>query len=480
VGTDPARNKGWETFTRYMAVASVVVLVAYTAWYLLRYSDFSNDDLSFLVIRNHSSFWQFVLTRAEVHYVPLHQLLTWLVYQIAPMNFALAVAVVVAFHVGTLIYLTRSFRLLNAGQAGGLLVCAYAASGLIIFGLVWWAHAEHRAPYVFLDICAIYHYLGWLRSGRKTHLWIAGIAFVTAFGFYEKSVFIPLHMLIVGYLSDEARFRSQLKKVAWPPMLFAVGSAAFILAYLYFLPGSVQTPLPQALRGDLEFVKVLLTGALGFGIEAVNDIPIHGFSLHLAALLLLGIVMLGVSIRRGRGSWQILLAMVLLPFFDYLPIALSNRIDWLGLGIAHQYRFHYEELHLLVLLAGLWCSRVAHAPSSDGRRKAAWSIGFSVMVIYAGFNAMHVRESRQKAMNLLWVMNQSHGYLRHLREGLAHVTEPSPVFEVNEVPRYLTIFGLTPDTRTVLPLFRLGVRFDDEASPRYRVRHNGSVELVDR
>jgi hypothetical protein len=150
------------------------------------------------------------------------------------------------------------------------------------------------------------------------------------------------------------------------------------------------------------------------------------------------------------------------------------------MGIAHQYRFHYEELQLLVLLAGLWCLRVADAPISQLGRRAVWSVGFSLMLIYAGFNAMNVRESRHKAMSLLWVMNQSHIYLRHFRHGLAQVTKTAPVFEVDEVPRYLTIFGLTPDTRTLLPLFMQDVRFDSNASPRYRVSQAGFIELIDR
>jgi hypothetical protein len=48
------------------------------------------------------------------------------------------------------------------------------------------------------------------------------------------------------------------------------------------------------------------------------------------------------------------------------------------------------------------------------------------------------------------------------------------------VPRYLTIFGLTPDTRTLLPLFMQDVRFDSNASPRYRVSQAGFIELIDR
>lgn len=471
-------DAAWGVLTRHIVIAMVAILVVYTAWYLLRYSDFSNDDLDFLVIMKHSSFWHFVLTPADVHYVPLHQLLTWLAYHISPMNFAVAVAILMVFHVGTLIYLGRSLQLLNAGQAGGLILCAYAGSSLIIFGLVWWAHAEHRAPYVFCDVCAVYHYLAWLKSRRRFHLWIAAAAFVAAFGFYEKAVFIPLHMLVIGYLSDEAQFRAQLRKVAWPPMLFALGSAAFVLAYLHFVPPSVRAGTPEAIRADLEFAKVLFAGATGLGVDAIHDVPEHGMSLRLAAVLLLGCVALTWSLWRGRRSWMILVAMLLVVLLDNLPIAMSNRVAWFGLMITHQYRFHYEELQLLALFAGLWVARVPITPSSEFRRRGAWLAGFALVAIYAGVNAYNVRESRHQPLGSLWMMDQSHIYLRHLRSGLAQIEGPSPVFENGKLPRYLTLFGITPDTRTLLPLFIPDVRFDDSASPHYKVLQDGHVEQV--
>lgn len=464
--------------TRGIVVATAGVLVVYTAWYLLRYSDFSNDDLDFLVIMKHSSFWHFVLTPADVHYVPLHQFLTWLAYHISPMNFTVAVAILMVFHVGTLIYLGRSLQLLNTGQAGGLILCAYAASSLIIFGLVWWAHAEHRAPYVFCDVCAIYHYLAWLRNGRRFHLWIAAVAFVAAFGFYEKAVFIPVHMLVIGYLGDEARFRGQFRKVAWPPMLFVLGSAAFILAYLQFIPPSVRAGVPQTIRADLEFVKVLFAGAIGLGVDTVHDVPMHGMSLRLAGVLLLGGVAVIWSLWRGRRSWVILVAMFSVVLLDNLPIAMSNRVAWFGLAITHQYRFHYEELQVLALFAGLWVARVGVTPSSEVRRRGAWLAGFLLVAIYAGVNAYNVRACRHQPLSPLWMMNQSHIYLRHLRRGLNQVVEPSPVFENDKLPRYLTLFEITPDTRTLLPLFIPDVRFDDSASPRYKVLPDGHVEQV--
>lgn len=474
---DHIRN-GDNAWTRRVVVATVAILVVYTAWYLLRYTDFDNDDLDFLVIMKHSGFWSFVLTPADVHYVPLHQFLTWFAYQLAPMNYKVPVAILMAFHVGTLIYLGRSLRLLNAGQAGGLILCAYAASGLVIFGLFWWAHAEHRAPYVFCDVCAVYHYLAWLRSGRRFHLWIAAVAFVAAFGFYEKSVFIPMHMLVIGYLSDEARFRANLRRLAWPPLVLALGSAAFIAAYLHFLPASSRAGIGLAIRADLEFAKVLFAGATGLGVEAVHDVPVHGMSLRLAAVLLLGCAVVAWSFWRGRRSWLVLLAMLLVVLLDNLPIAMSNRVFWFGLGITHQYRFHYEELQLLALFAGLWIARSGFTPITGRGRTGTWLAGFAVVLVYAGVNAYNVRECRRQPLSPLWMASQSHGYLRHLRQGLAGITEPSPVFENDKLPPYLAIFGITPDTRTLLPLFLPGVRFDEGATPRYKVLRDGRVEQV--
>ena len=105
----------WERLTRRLAWATLALLVAYTAWYLLRYSDFNNDDLDNFMFMRSTGFWQFVLTPTNVHYVPLHRLLTWLVYHLDPMNFAVAVAVLMAFHLGTLVYLARSLHLLGLG-----------------------------------------------------------------------------------------------------------------------------------------------------------------------------------------------------------------------------------------------------------------------------------------------------------------------------------------------------------------------------
>jgi hypothetical protein len=460
-------------------LATLVFFVLYYAWFLLRYSDFNNDDLDNFVLMRQMGVWQFLLTPVDVHFAPLHRLLTWLSYHIAPMNFSVAVLALIGFHVGTLICIYRSLRLLQLGRASDLIVCAYAASALVVFGLIWWAHAQHRAPYVFLDACAIYQYLAWLKSGRRANLWIAALAFVIAFGFYEKAVLIPLHMFVVGYLGDEARFRSRITRTAWLPAMLLCGSLAYVLIYLHAHPSSMQTSPAHAMRADLEFVKVLLAAVPALGVEAAHDVPVHGMSIRLAVLLLLGCTLFVYSIWRRDGSWKILFVLLLVLLIDDLPIALSNRISrYQQLIVPHLYRFGYEELHMVALLLGLWWARITVTYKAARDRQIAWLAGFALVLLYAGLNTLNLRASQRQGLSSLWIAEYSRNYMHHLRHDLAQIPERSSTFENDTVPGYLSLFRITPDMQTLLPLFESGARFVNTTEAQYKVLPDGHIVRV--
>lgn len=471
-------DNAWVRSTRNITAATIAVLVLYLAWYLHRHSDFSNDDLDNFVLMQHTGFWKFLMMPADVHYVPLHRLMSWIAYHVAPMNFSVAIVILLTFHVGTLILLVRTLHLLKAGQFGDLIVCGYASSAILVYGLMWWAHAEHRAPYVFLDACAIYNYLAWTKNSNRFHLLFVALAFVAAFGFYEKAVLIPIHMLLVGYLADERYFRLNAKKFLSPPVLLLLGSAVYVAGYLALNGNSVKSTPLQAIRADLEFAKVFFATASGAGIEDFHDVPTHGMSLRLLCLILVGGAVVVWGIWRRADSWKVLLAGFLILMLDYLPIALSNRATWSGLLVMHQSRFGYEELHLFALLAGIWSVRVGIASAEGGYRRTVWLIGFALVLVYAGTNISYVRWGRQHPIGALWVMEQSHQYLGNLRGGLAQISDDTPVFENDRVPHYLSLFWTTPDTRSLLPLFLPRARFSDTASPRYQVQQDGHIVLV--
>lgn len=468
-------DKKWQQITRYVILVTATVFVAYLAWYLHKHSDFTNDDLDNFLLSQRLGFWEFVLAPTNVHYVPVHRFLSWLVYHLAPMNYSVAIAIVLAFQVGTMIVMARSLSLLRVGQIGGLIVCGYAASSLIVYGLVWWANAQHRVTYVFFDICAIYSYLAWMKNGRPIHLLLMAVVFVLAFGVYEKAIFIPLHMLLVGYLSDERLFRSRIRRFLIPPLCGLFLAFVYAASYLLLNRGSAHVALLPAVFADQEFAKTFFVTAFGFGTEDTPDTLMHGTSLRSLCLTVLFGGALLVSLWRGGGSWKIVLAAVALVMLDSLPVALSSRYIRLLPTVVHQSRYSYEELQLLALLVGIWCKRMGLAELSGIGSRRAWSLGFVLVLAYAVTNVSYERVGLRTPYGPLSTSDNSHRYLSNLRSGVAQIRGEAPVFQNDKVPGYISLLQSIPDTRTLLPLLLPNVKFDDKANPRFTVLQDGRV-----
>lgn len=468
-------DEKWQQITRYAVFVTATLLVAYLAWYLHKHSDFNNDDLDNFLLSQRLGFWEFILAPTNVHYVPVHRFLSWLVYRLAPMNYSVAIAIVLAFHVGTMIAMTRSLSLLRVGQLGGLIVCGYAASSLIVYGLVWWANAQHRVTYVFFDICAIYSYLAWMKNGRRIHLILMAAVFALAFGVYEKAIFIPLHMLLIGYLSDEGLFRSQIKRFLVPIVCGFFLAFVYAASYLSLNRGSAHVAFLTTMFAVQEFTKNFFVAAFGFGTEDTRNILMHGTSLSSLCLATLFAGALLVSLWRGHGSWKIVLAAVALVMLDSLPVALSSRYVPILPTVIHQSRYSYEELQLLALLVGIWCKRIGLADLSGTDSRRAWSLGFVLVLAYATTNVSYERIGLRKPYGTLSILDNSHRYLSNLRLGIAQIRGEVPVFQNDKVPGYISLLQSIPDTRTLLPLLLPNVNFDDKADPRYTVLQDGRV-----
>lgn len=508
-------RKDWDTKAA-LCLLFVACAVGYTACYILGHHDFSNDDLDNFLLARRSGFLEYVLTPTDVHFVPLHRLLSWGVYYIAPMDFSLAVAVLMAFHVGALVYLYLTLRLLGAGDAGKLLTCVYSASALIVFGLIWWAHAQHRAPYVLLDLCAVYHYLAWLRSKKPLHLAIAAGAFVLAFGAYEKAVFIPVHMFLIGWLANRSAFLPRPWKAAALPALLLCVAGVYTLLYFHLQPTgrldaveqlravqananyqkmngasaeklremSQLSPvdlrlhfLKASARSDLEFLKVMAGASMGLSIDGARDIPFNGYSKRLIMMLLLYGGLYIFSLWRIPGSAWIMVLLPLVLLIDFLPIALSTRGTFFGESITHQYRFYYEEWHLVVLFAGLWCRQLYAAFPSLGLSRIAWNVTFALVLAYGVLNISNLRASAKTPWTALSFMEFSHNYMSNLRGGLEKITESNPSFQNSNVPGHMSFFKLVTETRVLVPLFRPDARFDS-APARYTVDDAGNVLTI--
>lgn len=437
-----------------------------------RASDFWGDDLTNFLLLKQLGLREFLLAPIDVHRTPGHRLLTWLVFELAPMSFLGPVAVMLALHAGTLFYLHRSLRLAGAGGSGDAVLCCYAASPLIVFGMLWWAHAQHRMPYVLLDAFAIYHYLAWARGGASRHLAAFGTAIALGFAFYEKAALIPLHALAFAACAAPTELRARPLRFAGPALLAGAACAALSLGLAARTAGPPLS-LDFVVATELAFLKMLASGALGVLLAPEYSGGSFDPNVRLAWVVALWGSLVGFSVWRARETALLWLALLAVLAVDYLPLALSDRVVVFGPVITRQYRFHYEELHLVVLFLGLICARAFRAPTQAGTKRVR-VLGLAVAAAFVVLTpaSLWLQEERSSTLG---VHRRARLYLRNVRAGLAAIEEAEPRFRNGPLPPTLSGFSGGSDTRALIHLFEPRARFTPGEGPVYEVWFDGQV-----
>lgn len=461
-----------------LAIIVVSGLTLFYAWYVYSHSDFINDDLDNFRLLQGMGFWEYFLTPTNLHHVPLHRLLSWSVYHLAPMRYEAAVLVLVALHAAATAYVYAILRRIGAGGASKVLACCYAGSLLVVYGMLWWAHAQHRLPYVLFGAMAIYHYLSWIDRGGRWNLCLVAIAYVGALLAYEIAVLLPVYMLVFGLLGKWDRFRENPVRAALPACVLLLASIVYVVVFTQINTLAWRpTPL-QTVVAELRFIRTLAVAIWGVVIDRPNQAGVYTPWINgLTAAAWIGLVT--GSIYLARGSWKIWAALLFVLALGYLPISLTDRIGIFGDKIPYQYRMHFEQLYPMVLFAGLIWTRIAKSGRIRPGRRHLRGAGMAAVVIYCGLNLAGLMiATRRSSYDVLHFHRLAHDYMRNLRRGLAQIDEPSPEFESTPVPRYMSQYQLITETRQLLPLFVPQARFDPAGERRHVVDINGNVSVV--
>ena len=435
-----------------MAFAMAGVFVLFYAVYIFRHSDFTNDDLDSLLLMRNSAFWSFLVTPIDVHFVPMHRLLTVLVYWLSPMNFGITVFISTGLHIATIVYLYRLLRLLDVGQASWLVVCCYAISVVPFFGMIWWAHAEHRFPYVFFAVYAAFHYLTWLRQGGRWHFLACVIAFFIGLGFYEKMVLLPAQMVAFGLFWNPRKFVTEWRHSMAIPFFIGILSLVYVVLYLSLKPQAGHVSIVLAVEAIVEFIKMLGISITGVSLVDLSPTDQIGWSGQALFSVILWSAVFIFSVVRCRRSFWIWLGLLGILCLDYLPIALSNRVYLYAFVIAHQYRFGFEELFVVAIFLGLVLREilpVTELALAGSRRRLAACL---IVVFYAVSNILGLHFAIQQNLAII-LQNDSHRYMRNLRHDISRLNDSSAGFEYSPLPRYMSIFDLVHDAGSVLQLF---------------------------
>lgn len=466
-----ARDRWLSTAAWALAALFVAIYVGYT----LHYSDFNNDDLdNFLAIRAHG-FWSYLALPLNVHWVPLHRLLSWFVYTVAPMRFGLAVAVLTICHVGSLFYLYATMRLVQAGRGGLIVFCCYSSCILIMYGVVWWANAQHRLPHVLLLSAAIYHYFRYVRGGNKWHACLVIAACLLDFGFYEKAALIPGYLVMLGICVDGRKVMQMPIRYLWIPGALLAVAVIYVLLYLCFMPLQTTAAPYSIVRGEWEFLRVLAGGLIGVLFTS----PVAAQAEEAWKWWLVAIAWVAAfiaSIRFAPRTFWVWIAMIICILMDYLPIAISSRIAIFGLNVPYWYRYHFETVYLVAVFAAVLLAEIRRAtPARPFLQMASVWSGMLFACIYAVVQVIALVHAHSVDLELR-MYACAHDYLHNLRKGLSPIADPMTSFEDTEVPGCMSLFKFVPNTNTLLPLFVPNARFGVREGSRYRVDSNGHVE----
>lgn len=463
----------------FVATAIFATGAAVVAW---AHSHFLRDDFAGFFIALHEPLWSAMMTPIDVHFVPLHRLVNHVLYAVAPMNFGVAVALLLAVHAVTLVLLYALLQRLKDTPTNAVLLFFYGTNVHLGVLFVWWTSGLHRLPYIALAIATLYHFVVWRSERRGSSLAWAGLCFAAALGFYSKAALIPLTLLglEISLLRDTKRSDSlrNLRAIAG----FCVAAALQVA-----LARSLVDSRFSALHFDPGFL--LAFEARSF---ATLSQAIFGFGYLPAAVPLNALffafwgVFAGYTIVARRSNAVVWLVGLGLLALQFAVIGVSHRTAAYGLAMAGTDRYYFELMYIVVLFVAL----VLQDPSPRAARVEAGVRGGLRPGAVVGCTALVLMAALSFA-RFSWSI-ESPRYQRHrearvfngnLIRGLAKLREQSDgsvALVDGLVPIHLTGKTAAHLRRhsDLVPIFDPGVRFDSTANRLYRVTDTGALEQV--
>ena len=252
----------------------VVVPVAFW-WHFASPSYFLSDDFAHFYWAHTGRAWGGrtpSLPSFGGHLVPAYRLTYLALDRVAPMNFEVALAFLVACHAVSAVLLQRILTLVF-GRAWWTyaLALAWAISVVYLPAFAWFAGGLHSIPAITATLASIHGYLCWRATGRRAWLAWSLVAMGIGLGFYIKALLIPLYLVLmrVLLLDPEARLRDSLRSLRdeWRVWLaYAAVCAVYLLVYSL---GDYARPASGATVGEVLTLPahLLVRGPLADGVR---------------------------------------------------------------------------------------------------------------------------------------------------------------------------------------------------------------------
>lgn len=341
----------------WLVWSSLIIFTLLLVLFVRANSYFIADDYDHFIQAAHLPLVQLLSTPIDVHYVPLHKLFSALILQLAPLNFDLALGVMLAFHAASIVLLHRLLQALSESPANLLIVLLYACNPFLLHTLLWWSSGIHRFPYVLLCLASLYAYLRYRQARQPRYLAGCYLAFVLAFGFYSKAILIPFYILGLELCLGGLKSGRLSQRFA-PGAVMLLVSLGYVLWYLMAVPVMQQGPTPNLLLvGEIVLSNFkVMAGVLTLQLYNAPNLAIK---VAMALAMLTAILYSVWKARRSLWVWLVLFACVGISF---AMVASSARGQVYGQMLATVHRYYWDVMFLFALFGGLVLAMLRRQP----------------------------------------------------------------------------------------------------------------------
>jgi hypothetical protein len=489
VGLDSVEQRGRSAALRKkfdaFAFATAAVFTLAVVWVAKRNSHFLTDDFAGFFLVRTEPFLKVALTPIDVHFVPLHRIVTQLIHSIAPLDFGVALAVLALFHAAAVATLYATLRQLKDSPVNAVLVFFYATNVYLGVLFLWWTSGLHRLPYIAFAIATIFHYVKYRRGRSRRSLFFTAACFAAALGFYSKAPLIPVYLLGVEVCLIGGTPRREIAR----NLSVIAGLLAAGVLYAFLTRALVDSSFTE-LHLDVGFLLDFERRSFAILSEGVFGIVYWGLAAPVNAVLFafwLGFI--AYTIAKEPKNAVVWIAGVSVVALNVALIAVSHRTERFGLSMANTYRYYFELMFLVVIFVGMALHNLPpRTRPSRFTRNPRWK---TMWVVLAGCAlALLASMSFFRFDALLDTPRyrrhrQAREFVENLTAGLDELrADPSRDFAFVDglAPRFLTGKTAAHIRRysRFLTIFDFEARFDAAAPRLYWITETGEVRQIER
>jgi hypothetical protein len=467
---------------------ALIVLQAAVFYTVTQPAFFATDDYAHFRLAQERHFLYFLVTPIlGVYPAPGHRLMTFLLHELFPLNFAAArifFLIVLAATTVILGQLVRTFARSGAWWTVALLA-PFALSLTLLSPMWWWSNGLPIFPLLFFTAVALSSFLKSYTDPRTT-LWlgVTVIAIAAAGAFYIKFLLIPFYLLlfrlwILPRLLDLSGGIRALweERTRW--IAFAVPPAAYLAVFVF--SGLAGRTVTSGERPFLEFFAAAWFHALvpasflNAEVDPSTRFSIASWVVVIASqLVFLGLV--AATLKRTSLALRGWAIFVVVFAVNAAMVGASRLASFGVLEIAYPLRYYPEVVFFLPLSLALGLRQGA-----ERRPQVAWekgTVGKVALILFTCLYAVGLIvwaprsvNASEGAQSRVWFDNLE----RDLRRADAHDVALRVLD--SDTPEYVMPQWMGPYNRvsTILWLLDVDVLYNEVTDATYLVRGDGRL-----